>query len=201
MKERDVLLAAAVLSTLTCLCYWSARVYSQHVRARRDATFAAQPGAYLIRGYEIPFDTGVSCKPGQLHQINRRVLLLMASTKCAVSSTERASWLQLINSGLPSSVGVVLVNVGPDDAFEEIENALAKNHMSVAKCTVTNRTGFGTATGLTATPTTVVLDDEGRVDLAWPRSLTPETQALVRSRLADGSLGALASTARILPLR
>lgn len=195
MKERDVLLAAAVLSALTCLCYWSARVYSHNVRERRDITFAAQPGAYLIRGYEVPFDTGVRCAPSQVPQGNHRALLLMASTKCGVSSRERASWLQLVNSGLPSSVGVVLVNVGPDDAFEEIENVLAKNHTSVRKCTVTNRTGFGTATGLTATPTTVVLDDEGRVDLAWPRSLTPETQALIRSRLVDGSFGALASTA------
>jgi hypothetical protein len=201
MNENRVLAAAVSLAMFTCFGYWSARMYSENLRSERDTTFAAQPGAYPLRGYEVSLDTGVRCTPAQTPWHPDRELLLMASTRCAACSKEQASWSRLVSSGLPSSVAVTLINVGPDDPFVGIEDELSKSHIGVRHCTVTNKVAFGMATGLTATPTTVVLDHEGRIALAWPGNLTTETRDLVRAHLVAAPAGALASAALIGPTK
>jgi len=185
MRASKILAAAVAISALTCACYWSARLFMERMRLEQKGATDDRGSAYPLRGYSLDLSTGAQCDRDQEPQSRRRQLLLLASTTCNVSAGEGAAWSRIFAHGLPASIGVTLVRVGHEDPFTAIEDQLRKNGVGVRRCTVRNRVAFGMATGLTATPTTAVLDSHGRVELVWSQALTPRTEAIIRDHLVN----------------
>jgi hypothetical protein len=122
------------------------------------------------------------------HQPIIQRLLMLSSDKCKISEGNVPNWLSLTNSlHDKDSTQVILVTFDTAQLFEPIKAALKSKHVPFRTYQVTKSLYFGLRTGLTGTPTTLLLTPESRPLLMHTGALAREDVSAFTMALRDHS--------------
>jgi len=178
---RTLLIACVALSA----SMWTLELTTRTLRAQ--ALSFGEHTIWLFNGLRISLDRYTLLQEviGDDHPtpIPRVRLVLAFSDDCPACRRQAATWPELVR-GLTSDDEMVFLSFKGNQLIRETTQRLQERSIRWQLRTVTDSTGFGAVTGITATPAIIVLDKSSAVRFVTEDS-APNTLASLR-HLLDG---------------
>ena len=152
----------ALVLTLVSAVFWSLLVQQRVLMTRMQHRNVQR--TFPVNGLKVRFDVGVEKAPIRPLEAGRR-LLLVASDDCPALPAALPIWKRLVSQlSFAKHDSVILVTRGTHVA-DEIQAAAEAAHVPITIVQKDASAVWASTTGLSATPTTVTLDESDRVRL------------------------------------
>lgn len=160
------------------VCFWWAYASNQDLRRSRLDYLQRSPRPFLLNGTALALEQFVEPQLARTRRTGN-YLVLVSSDECPFSRQAVSPWSELLERiHFREHDSVVLLSADGGEIPRQLIEVLQRRRVPHQLLRVTNQNAFAQATGLSATPTTIVLDADARV-------------RYVSGRLTDGTSRAI----------
>ena len=155
---------APFASIVIVAAFWVLRMWQAYTIETTAAHRMLVADVFAVGGLKVDLSRALEL-PGDTPSSSGRKLLLFSATQCKGSAAELTSWKRLIGT-LPfrEDDQLILANIG-GEAPNELVLAGRERGVRVRSESIHNIPRWVATTGLSGTPSTVALDEDGRIEL------------------------------------
>ena len=173
-----VLVAALAVAVST---FWGLRFVSGLTLASTRAAGQQLPQIYVVGGLRIPLDKGLTRVDSNTSpRPAGRQLLLFGSDDCRATTEILDNWVALIRSvPFQRDDNIIVISVG-DRTANTLRAVIQERGIAATVFSVTDVITWTQSSGITGTPSTLLLDEQNRVRLMATPAFVRDRQDVIR---------------------